>query len=118
VPTTPESVAPTGDKPASSEIVVTGSRISRRDFQSDSPISTVNSAAIAAAGQPSLDRAIGELPQFSGAQGAAEVGDAQGSIGFAGGQSYSDLRGLGPIARSCCSTGGGCNPPRPTARSI
>ena len=78
------------------EIVVTGSRISRRDFQSSSPISTINSAAITAAGQPSLDRAIGQLPQFAAAQGASEVGDAQGSIGFSGGQSYSDLRGLGP----------------------
>ena len=81
---------------ADNDIVVTGSRISRRDYQSDSPISTINSSAIAASGQPSLDRAIGELPQFAASQGASEVGDAQGSIGFSGGQSYSDLRGLGP----------------------
>ena len=81
---------------ANPEIVVTGSLISRRDYRSSSPISTVDSTALAAAGQPSLDRAIGQLPQFSGAQGAAEVGDTQGTIGFAGGQSYSDLRGLGP----------------------
>lgn len=78
------------------EIVVTGSRISRRDSTSSSPISTVGGDILAATGQPSLDKAIGQLPQFSGAQGAAEVGDAQGTIGFAGGQSYSDLRGLGP----------------------
>jgi outer membrane receptor protein involved in Fe transport len=78
------------------EITVTGSRISRRDFQSDSPISTINSSVIASSGQPSLDRAIGQLPQFAAAQGAAEVGDVQGGIGFSGGQSYSDLRGLGP----------------------
>ena len=89
--------ATAADKPADvTEVIVTGSRIARRDFQSDSPISTINSEAIASAGQPSLDKAIGELPQFSGAQGASEVGDAQGSLGFAGGQSYSDLRGLGP----------------------
>ena len=93
----PVPAPPGADKPAVvGEVIVTGSRISRRDFQSDSPISTVNSEAIASAGQPSLDKAIGELPQFSGAQGASEVGDAQGSLGFAGGQSYSDLRGLGP----------------------
>lgn len=77
------------------EILVTGSRISRRDFKSESPISTISATAIAASGQPSLDRTFAEMPQFSGAQGAAEVGDAQGSLGFAGGQSYSDLRGLG-----------------------
>ncbi len=78
------------------DIVVTGSRISRRDFQSDSPISTVSSTQLATSGQPSLDKAIGQLPQFSAAQGASEVGDVQGGLGFSGGQSYSDLRGLGP----------------------
>jgi outer membrane receptor protein involved in Fe transport len=77
-------------------IVVTGSRISRRDYQSDSPIVTIDESTLAAAGQPTLDRAIGELPQFAAAQGMSEVGDVQGSTGFAGGQSYGDLRGLGP----------------------
>src|SRR6202140_399602 len=77
-------------------IVVTGSRISRRDYQSDSPIVTVDQSTLAAAGQPTLDRAIGEMPQFAAAQGMSEVGDVQGSTGFAGGQAYGDLRGLGP----------------------
>lgn len=76
-------------------IVITGSRISRRDYEADSPIATLSSSAIAAAGQPSLDRVIGQMPQFEAAQGAAEVGDVQGSIGFGGGASYSDLRGIG-----------------------
>jgi len=92
----PPQAAPVPPVATEGDIIVTGSRISRRDFQSDSPISTINSSAIAASGQPSLDRAIGELPQFAASQGASEVGDAQGSIGFSGGQSYSDLRGLGP----------------------
>ena len=77
------------------QIVVTGSRIARRDYRSDSPISTLDSSAIAAAGQPSLDRVIGQMPQFEAAQGAAEVGDVQGGVGFGGGASYSDLRGIG-----------------------
>jgi iron complex outermembrane receptor protein len=77
-------------------IVVTGSRISRRDYQSDSPIVTIDQSSLAAAGQPTLDRAIGEMPQFAAAQGMSEVGDVQGSTGFAGGQAYGDLRGLGP----------------------
>lgn len=81
---------------SATEIVVTGSLISRRDATSSSPISTVSSDSLGATASPSLDRVIGQLPQFSGAQGAAEVGDTQGTIGFAGGQSYSDLRGLGP----------------------
>ncbi|MEO6388151.1 MAG: TonB-dependent receptor [Croceibacterium sp.] len=76
-------------------IIVTGSRIGRRDYQSNSPISTIGGATLATTGQTSLDKAIGELPQFSAAQGAAEVGDVQGGIGFSGGQSNGDLRGLG-----------------------
>nr|WP_295661997.1 TonB-dependent receptor [Polymorphobacter sp.] len=92
----PPQAPPVATAAPEQDIIVTGSRISRRDFQSDSPISTINSSAIAASGQPSLDRAIGELPQFAASQGASEVGDAQGSLGFQGGQSFSDLRGLGP----------------------
>ncbi|MEO7246884.1 MAG: TonB-dependent receptor, partial [Novosphingobium sp.] len=88
--------ASTNDQAEAPEIVVTGSLISRQDYKANSPISTISSESIATTGQPSLDRAIGELPQFAGAQGAAEVGDAQGKLGFSGGQSYGDLRGIGP----------------------
>lgn len=86
-PTPPAQVA---------EVVVTGSLIARRDFQADSPISTIDNAALVAAGQPALDTAVGQMPQFAAAQGRAEVGDVQGGGGFAGGQAYGDLRGLGP----------------------
>ena len=78
------------------EIVVTGSRIARRDYQSNSPIVTIDQGALTGAGQPTLDRAIGQLPQFAAAQGLAQVGDVQARTGFQGGQAYSDLRGLGP----------------------
>lgn len=95
-----DSPAPAADSPEKTAnieaIVVTGSRISRRDYQSDSPIVTIDESTLAAAGQPTLDRAIGEMPQFAAAQGMSEVGDVQGSTGFAGGQAYGDLRGLGP----------------------
>src|ERR1700736_1414280 len=95
--TDPAPAADSPEKATSFEpIVVTGSRIARRDYQSDSPIATIDESSLAAAGQPTLDRAIGELPQFSAAQGMSEVGDVQGSTGFAGGQAYGDLRGLGP----------------------
>ncbi|MDP9013546.1 MAG: TonB-dependent receptor [Pseudomonadota bacterium] len=89
--------ADSNDKGESIEaIVVTGSRISRRDYESDSPIVTIDQSMLAAAGQPTLDRAIGEMPQFAAAQGMSEVGDVQGATGFSGGQAYGDLRGLGP----------------------
>jgi iron complex outermembrane receptor protein len=77
------------------EVVVTGSLISRRDMAADTPIATIDHAALTAAGQPTLDRALGEMPQFAAAQGQSETGDVQGATGFAGGQSYGDLRGLG-----------------------
>jgi iron complex outermembrane receptor protein len=90
--------APSAQKPTTQveEVVVTGSLIARRDFQSDSPIATIDAGTLQAAGQPTLDVAIGQMPQFAAAQGKSEVGDVQGGGGFAGGQSYGDLRGLGP----------------------
>jgi iron complex outermembrane recepter protein len=78
------------------EVVVTGSRIASRSYKSDSPLVSVGADQIAATGQVSLDSALGQMPQFSAGQGQTEVGDVQGSTGFQGGQSYSDLRGLGP----------------------
>jgi outer membrane receptor protein involved in Fe transport len=78
------------------QVVVTGSRISRRDYNSDSPIVTVDQGAISATGQVTVDRALGQMPQFAAAQGLTEVGDVQAGTGFGGGQAYSDLRGLGP----------------------
>ena len=86
---------PANDANSLETVVVTGSRISRRDYNAESPISTLSSSTIASAGQPSLDRVLGEMPQFEAAQGAAEVGDVQGSVGFGGGASFSDLRGIG-----------------------
>src|SRR5215469_4411881 len=82
--------------PALTEVVVTGSRIASRSYTSDSPLVGVSAAQIASAGQVSLDSALGQMPQFAAAQGQTETGDAQGATGFQGGQSYSDLRGLGP----------------------
>jgi iron complex outermembrane receptor protein len=91
-----QSGAASNSKPdALEEIVVTGSLISRRDLVADTPIATIDQSSLLAAGQPTLDRAIGELPQFSAAQGQTETGDVQGATGFSGGQAYGDLRGLG-----------------------
>ncbi|MGH8181357.1 MAG: TonB-dependent receptor plug domain-containing protein, partial [Steroidobacteraceae bacterium] len=90
------AAAPATASPALSEIVVTGSRIAGRSYTSDSPLVGVSAAQIAATGQVSLDTALGQMPQFAAAQGQTETGDAQGATGFQGGQSYSDLRGLGP----------------------
>ena len=95
-PPAPQAAAPTAPSPQLTEVVVTGSRIASRSYTSDSPLVGVSAAQIASAGQVSLDSALGQMPQFAAAQGQTETGDAQGATGFQGGQSYSDLRGLGP----------------------
>ncbi|MDE2306562.1 MAG: TonB-dependent receptor [Gammaproteobacteria bacterium] len=88
--------APPTPTPATlSSIVVTGTRIASDHPVSDSPLVSVGRGQLAAAGQVSLEAAIGQMPQFSAAQGQTEVGDVQGATGFQGGQSYADLRGLG-----------------------
>ena len=90
----PES--PTSNSPALAEVVVTGTRIASSGYTSDSPLVTVGAGQIAAVGQTSLDTALAQMPQFTGSQGQTITGDVQGATGFTGGQSYSDLRGLGP----------------------
>ncbi len=93
VPQPPAAGAPQSNL---TEVVVTGSLIASRSDTSSSPLVTVGAAQIASTGQVSLDSALGQMPQFAAAQGQAEVGDVQGATGFQGGQSYTDLRGLGP----------------------
>jgi iron complex outermembrane recepter protein len=95
------------------EVTITGSLISRSDVVADTPIATIDQSALSAAGQPTLDRAIGELPQFSAAQGQSETGDVQGATGFAGGQAYGDLRGLGSNRALVLLDGRRLNPSNP-----
>src|SRR5579872_7255342 len=83
-PPAPQAPPTAATSPALTEVVVTGSRIASRSYTSDSPLVGVSAAQIAATGQVSLDSALGQMPQFSSAQGKAEVGDVQGATGFQG----------------------------------
>lgn len=47
------------------EVVVTGSRLVRRDFLSASPISTVERIVLDAAAQPTLEETLNQMPQVS-----------------------------------------------------
>jgi iron complex outermembrane receptor protein len=82
---------PTAANPASGEpkgdIVVTGSRIARRDFVSDSPIVTRSADQIKNSGSVSIESVLNRLPQFVPGQGAYT--QAQG------GRATLNLRGLG-----------------------
>src|SRR5438105_2867201 len=77
-----------------SEVVVTGSRIVRRDLTSNSPIVTVGESSFENRSQVSLEATLNQLPQFNPAQGQF-VGDQQPSAINTVGIATVSLRGLG-----------------------
>jgi outer membrane receptor protein involved in Fe transport len=84
-----ENAAETGEQ-TGAEIVVTGSRISRRDYVSASPIVTTSQAALQATGAVNVEQSLNQLPQFVQGQGQ------QGGVGGGGtGRATLNLRGLG-----------------------
>lgn len=95
----PEAEAPGGSKSADAptaadageveEVVVTGSRIARRDYTSDTPITTVSEEAIASAGSATLETSLNQLPQVAASAGS------QASLISRAGQASINLRGLG-----------------------
>ena len=90
--------APAADT-AVQEVVVTGSRISRRDYTSNSPIVTVSSAALQNSTNVAIEATLNKLPQFTADQnmtGTANSGDVQPTATHSVGISTSSLRGLGP----------------------
>jgi len=97
-------------QPVIEPIVVTGSRISRRDYQSKKPNTDPSRDAstnrcLLCGGTAHVDRAIFELSAvLRAAHGMSEVGDVQGLDGLFRRTGYGDLRGLGP-------NGAGPHPP-------
>jgi outer membrane receptor protein involved in Fe transport len=80
------------------EIVVTGSRIARRDFTAPSPIVTVNEKTFENRAGPEIEQTLNQLPQFH-TNFNSQVGQAtagQPSASQTPGASFLDLRGLGP----------------------
>jgi len=70
------------------EIVVTGSRIPRRDFGAPSPITTVDRDTLVNSGQPTLEESLNQMPQIS-----PDFGRTSNNPG--NGKSLINLRGLG-----------------------
>jgi outer membrane receptor protein involved in Fe transport len=84
--------APAGAPAASDkagDIVITGSRITRKDYVAESPIVTVSKDTIQNSGPSTLDEVLNTLPQF-----AATAGDTNGNVAR-GSRSNANLRGLG-----------------------
>ena len=88
--TTPTPAAASSNEPVQ-EVVVTGSRIARRDFVAESPILTVQTTMLQNSAPPTLDEALGKLPQFTGITGQTKTGAGFGQIGAA----TLNLRNLG-----------------------
>jgi outer membrane receptor protein involved in Fe transport len=82
---------------ASSEIVVTGSRIARRDFVAPSPIVTVTSQQLQKTASIGIEQQLNKLPQFvPGNNQFSGAGDVQASPTNSPGAATLNLRGLGP----------------------
>jgi outer membrane receptor protein involved in Fe transport len=73
------------------EVVVTGSRIARRDFVATSPIVTQSVEALQQTGNVTVERSLQQLPQFAGGQGEGSVNVGGGGSGRA----TLNLRSLG-----------------------
>ena len=95
----PAAVAPSGAATtAVGEVVVTGSRISRKDFTANSPIVTVNAQAFENTANVAVDQTLNKLPQFTPDQaeiGAGQTGAVQPTAISTPGIATVSLRGLG-----------------------
>ena len=81
-------LAQQAEEVAVEEIVVTGSRIPRRDFGAPSPITTVDRDTLLNSGQPTLEESLNQMPQIT-----PDFGRSSNNPG--NGKSLINLRGLG-----------------------
>lgn len=84
----------TAGAPTSDEIVVTGSRIPRANFDTPHPAVVVGGEQIEQRGYTNLADALEELPAF-GVPGSSPVGAANQAGEFGSGQNYVNFFGLG-----------------------
>ena len=77
------------------EVVVTGSRIVRRDFEANSPITTVDQALIENTMSVGIEKVLNQLPQFVPAVSQFVTTDVQSTATNSPGSSTLSLRGLG-----------------------
>lgn len=85
---------------AQDEVIVTGSRIARRDLSASSPLVTVESSTFEDTSQIGVEAALNRLPQFSGGGATGDGtqfdnGDVQASAFNTPGAASINLRGLG-----------------------
>jgi outer membrane receptor protein involved in Fe transport len=76
-------------------IVITGSRIARRDYEANSPILTVDESLLKNSGTAAIETNLTKLPQFHAVQTPAQGGDIQPTATNTPGAATISLRGLG-----------------------
>src|SRR5512139_2163356 len=82
-------------EPQGEPIVVTGSRIVRRDYEANSPIVTVGEDLLKATGTSALETSLNKLPAFTPVQTPSLGGDIQPTATNTPGAATVSLRGLG-----------------------
>jgi outer membrane receptor protein involved in Fe transport len=80
--------ASSGDAPAGSEIVITGSRISRPDLSASSPVAVIEAGALKSNNAVTVEQILQVNPQFQPGENSAENNPGLGVATI-------DLRGLG-----------------------
>lgn len=92
----PARAEPAAAASGESEVVVTGSRITRRDFTASSPVVTVNTESLQNTSAISIDQQLNKLPQFVPGQNQfTSAGDVQATPTSSPGAATVNLRGLG-----------------------
>jgi len=86
---------PPAQQPALEEVIVTGSRIARRDFEANSPITTVDETLIDNTMAVGMEKVMNQLPQFVPAVSQFVTTDVQSTATNTPGASTLSLRGLG-----------------------
>ncbi|WP_404710666.1 TonB-dependent receptor domain-containing protein [Sphingomonas sp. MMS24-J13] len=81
--------------PKADEIVVTGSRIARPDFTSNSPITTVNQDLFQNSGTSAVETNLNKLPEFTPEKTPTLGGDIQATPTNTPGSATVSLRGIG-----------------------
>jgi outer membrane receptor protein involved in Fe transport len=94
----PAANAPSGTPASVGEVVVTGSRIAKKDFQANSPIVTVTSQNFQENANVAVEATLNQLPEFTPDQselGALQTGAIQPTAIATPGIATASLRGLG-----------------------
>ncbi|QZH76736.1 MAG: TonB-dependent receptor [Erythrobacter sp.] len=83
------------DEPEGERIVVTGSRIASQDYDSNSPMVTVDEGLLENTGTAAIEQSLNRLPQFVPAQTPTAGGDIQPTATNTPGAATISLRGIG-----------------------